>query len=65
MNKIYTPFFIDIDSLLFLAQEVHIIFFQDSDCKHVYLLQIFEPCNIPTKYRHEISTLAKLRKCEN
>ena len=57
INKIYTPiFFTDIDNIPYLAQHVLIIFFQDNDCKCVYLFSISEPCDIPTKYRHKIST---------
>ena len=46
----------DIDNLLYPAQNVHILFFQDNDCKCVYLFSISEPCDIPKKYRHKIST---------
>ena len=46
INKICTPFFFtDIDNLLYPAQNVHTIFFQDNDCKYVYLFLIFEPCD--------------------
>ena len=56
INKIYTPFFYKNFYLLYLAQNVHILFFQDNDCKCVYLFSLSEPCDIPKKYRHKIST---------
>ena len=56
IKKNILHFFTDIDNLLYPAQNVHIIFFQDNDCKCVYLFSISKPCDIPTKYRHKIST---------
>ena len=55
INKIYTPF-LNLDKLLYPAQNVPIIFFEDNDCKCVYLFSISKPYDIPTKYRHKIST---------
>ena len=55
-QNICSIFFTDIDNLLYLAQNIHILFFQDNDCKCVYLFSISEPYDIPTKYRHKIST---------
>ena len=56
INKIYTPFFYKNFYLLYPAQNVHVLFFQDNDCKCVYLFSLSEPCDIPKKYRHKIST---------
>ena len=55
-QNIYSIFFTNIDNLLYPAQNMHILFFQDNDCKCVYHFLISEPCDIPTKYRHKIST---------
>ena len=55
-QNICSIFFTDIDNLLYLAQNIHILFFQDNDCKCVYLFSISEPCDSPTKYRHKINT---------
>ena len=39
MNKLYTPFFFltNIDNLLYPTQDMHVLLFQDNDCKCAYL----------------------------